>query len=164
MLYYYYYGLPWWLIGKESTCYAGATGDMGSTPGRGRSPGGGSWQGHGNPLQYSCLENPMDRGAWQAAVHRVTKSRTWLKRLSTHTLLLYYNEETFQQVLWNADQRVFLEQKSIKLNLRFSPQEWESYTKERKGGEKYQGICRWVKSLQLMSESRVRSWGPHVLH
>ena len=117
MLYYYYYGLPWWLIGKESTCYAGATGDMGSIPGRGRSPGGGSWQGHGNPLQYSCLENPMDRGAWKAAVHRVTKSRTWLKRLSMHTLLLYYNEETFQQVLWNADQRVFLEQKSIKLNL-----------------------------------------------
>ena len=43
-------------------------------PGLGRSPGGG----HGNPLQYSCLENPMDRGAWRAAVHRVTKSRTGL--------------------------------------------------------------------------------------
>ena len=45
-----------------------------------RSPGGG----HSNPLQYSCLENPMDRGAWQATVHGVTQSRTWLKRLSTH--------------------------------------------------------------------------------
>ena len=44
--------------------------DMGSTPGWGRSPGGG----HDNPLQYSCLENPMDRGAWQATVHGVTKS------------------------------------------------------------------------------------------
>ena len=45
---------------------------MGSIPGSGRSPGGG----HGNPLQYSCLENPMDRGAWQATVYRITKSRT----------------------------------------------------------------------------------------
>ena len=43
--------------------------------------------GHGNPLQYSCLEDPMDRGAWQATVHGVAKSSTWLKRLSmrTHT-------------------------------------------------------------------------------
>ena len=45
--------------------------DTGSTPGLGESPGGG----HGNPLQYSCLENPMDRGAWQAAVNRVTKNQ-----------------------------------------------------------------------------------------
>ena len=57
-----YVGLPWWLRGNESACSAG---DMGSVPGSGRSPGGG----HGNPLQYSCLENPMDRGAWQATVH-----------------------------------------------------------------------------------------------
>ena len=41
--------------------------------------------GHGNPLRYSCLENPKDRGAWWAIVHRVTKSRTQLKRLSMHT-------------------------------------------------------------------------------
>ena len=47
-------------------------GNMGSPPGSARSPGGG----HGNPLQYSCLENPMDQGAWQAAVHRVTKNPT----------------------------------------------------------------------------------------
>ena len=53
-------GLPLWLSGKESACKAGATGDMGSIPGPGRSPGGE----HGNPLQYSCLENPTDRGAW----------------------------------------------------------------------------------------------------
>ena len=46
----------------------------------GRSPGGG----HGNPLQYSCLENPLDRGPWQATVHRVTESQTWLKWFSTH--------------------------------------------------------------------------------
>ena len=50
--------LPWWLSGKESTCHVG---EVGSTPGSGRSPGGGT----GNPLQCSCLENPMDRGAWR---------------------------------------------------------------------------------------------------
>ena len=55
-------------------------------PGSGRYQGGG----HGNPLQYSCLENPMDRGAWQATVHRVTQSQTQLKQLSRHTLLLLY--------------------------------------------------------------------------
>ena len=52
-------GLPWWLSGKESAPNAG---DLGSIPGSGRSPG----EGNDNPLQYSCLENPMDRGAWQA--------------------------------------------------------------------------------------------------
>ena len=50
------------------------------SPGSGRSPGGG----HGNPLQYSRLENPVDRGAWSAMVHRVTKRETRLKQLSTH--------------------------------------------------------------------------------
>ena len=56
-----YWTLPWWLSGKESAYNAG---DLGSIPGLGRSPGGG----HGDPLQYSCLENYMDRGAWQATV------------------------------------------------------------------------------------------------
>ena len=59
--------------GKESVCYAG---DKGLIPGSERSHGGG----HGNPLQYSCLENPMDRGAWWATVQGITQSRT---RLST---------------------------------------------------------------------------------
>ena len=58
--------------GKGSACNAG---DPGSVPGLGRSPGGG----HGNPLQYSGLENPMDRGAWQTTVQRVTKHRTRLR-------------------------------------------------------------------------------------
>ena len=60
-------GHLWWLSGKESTCKAG---DVGSIPGSGRSPGGG----RGSPLQYSCLENPMDRGIWWAAVCRVKES------------------------------------------------------------------------------------------
>ena len=55
--------------GKESVCNAG---DLGSIPGPGRSPG----EGNGNQLQYSCLENPRDRGAWRATVHGVSKSRT----------------------------------------------------------------------------------------
>ena len=59
-------GFPGGLVGKEPACNAGDAGDMGLFPGLGRSPGGG----HGNPLQCSCLENPMDRGAWQATVHR----------------------------------------------------------------------------------------------
>ena len=60
------------LVVKNLPANAGDTRDMGSTPGLGRSPGGG----HDNPLWYSCLENPMDRGAWRATVHRVTKSWT----------------------------------------------------------------------------------------
>ena len=67
----------WWLSRKEPACNAG---DAGLIPDRGRSLGGG----HANPLQYSCLENTMDRGAWWAAVHRVAKSQTQLKRLSMH--------------------------------------------------------------------------------
>ena len=53
--------------------------DAGSIPGSGRPPGGG----HGNPLQFSCLENPMDRGAWGVTVHGAAKSQTRLKRLSS---------------------------------------------------------------------------------
>ena len=59
--------------------------DPGLIPGSGRSPG----EGNGNPLQYSCLGNPMDRGAWWAMVHRVTKSQTRLKQLSTY--INYFN-------------------------------------------------------------------------
>jgi len=55
-------GLPWWLSSKESVCNAGDARDAGSIPKLGRSPGGGN----GNPVQYSCQENSMDRGAWQA--------------------------------------------------------------------------------------------------
>ena len=58
--------LPWWLSGKESACSAG---HLGSIPGPGRVPG----EGNGNPLQYSYLGNPMDRGAWWATVHGITR-------------------------------------------------------------------------------------------
>ena len=65
-------------MSKESTCCAGDAGDASSIPGLGRSLG----EGRGNPLQYSCLGNPKDRGAWQATVRRVAKSWTQLKQLS----------------------------------------------------------------------------------
>ena len=60
------------LAAKNLPANVGDVKDMGLIPGLGRSPGGG----HGNPLQCSCLENPMERGAWQATVHSVAKSRT----------------------------------------------------------------------------------------
>ena len=74
-------------VSKKNACNAG---DLGSIPGLGTSPG----EGNGNPLQYSCLENPMDRGAWQATVYGVAKSRTRLSNKHTaHTCELY---------LWHA--------------------------------------------------------------
>ena len=73
-------GLPGWLSYKESACNGGNIEDAGSILGSGRSPGGG----HGNSLQYFCLENPLDRGAWWATVHAVTKSQTQRKLLSVH--------------------------------------------------------------------------------
>ena len=72
----HFLGFPGGLEGKVSACNAG---DPGLIPESGRSHG----EGNGTPLQYSCLENPMDGGAWEAAVHGVAKSRT---RLSNFTL------------------------------------------------------------------------------
>ena len=73
-------GFPGGDSGKERLAKAGDVRDMGSIHGLGRSPG----EGHGNPIQYSCLENPMDRGIRWAMVHRVAKSQTRLKGLSMH--------------------------------------------------------------------------------
>ena len=69
------------LVAKNPPASAGDTRDVGSIPVLGRSPGGG----HGNPLQCSCLENPMDRGAWWATVHGAARSRTPLKGFRTRT-------------------------------------------------------------------------------
>ena len=68
------------LVVKNLPGNPGDVREAGLILGSGRSPGGG----HSNPFQYSCLENPMDRGAWQAVVHRVAKSWTQLKGLSMH--------------------------------------------------------------------------------
>jgi len=66
-------GLSWWLSSKESACQAG---DTGLITGLGRSPG----EGNRNPLQYSCLGNPVDRGVWQGTFHGVTKNQTQLSK------------------------------------------------------------------------------------
>ena len=75
--YFCFVGFPDDSAVKKSACN---TGDAGSILGSGRSPGGG----HGNPLQYSCQENPIDRGAWWATVYGVSKSQIQLKGLNTH--------------------------------------------------------------------------------
>ena len=79
------WGFPGGSVGKEPACNARDARDMGSIPGSGRSPG----EEHGNPLQDSCLENAMDRGAWRAAVPGAAQSQTRLKQQhSTHSLSL----------------------------------------------------------------------------
>ena len=72
-------GLLQWLSSEESACDAEDAGDLGSIPGLGRSPG----ERNGNPLQYTCQENPMGRQAWWVIVHGVIKGQTRLKWLST---------------------------------------------------------------------------------
>ena len=78
------------LVAKNLPANAGNIRDTGSIPGWGRSPGGG----HGNSLQYSCLQNPIDRGDWWATVHGVTESDT-TERLSTEWSLLLIHRELF---------------------------------------------------------------------
>ena len=75
--------LPRWPNGKEPACNARDAGSAGSIPGSGKSHG----RGHGNSLQYFCLENPMDRGAWWATVHGLAKSKTWLSDRAQHTYI-----------------------------------------------------------------------------
>ena len=76
------------LVVKNPPANTGDDKNRGSIPGLGRSPGGG----YGNPLQYSCLENPRDGGAWWAAVYGVTQSRTRLKRLSSSRVTVEVKE------------------------------------------------------------------------
>ena len=71
------------LVVKSPPVNAGDIRDMNLVPDWGRYPGGG----HGNPVQYSCLKNPKDRGAWKGADHRVTKNWTQLKRFSMHACI-----------------------------------------------------------------------------
>ena len=91
-------GFPGGTSGKEPACQSRRYKNAGSTPGSGRYCRGVQ----GNPLQYSCLENPMDRGAWGATVHRVTKSWTQLKQVSMHTcriMVLYYSVQFSHSVM-----------------------------------------------------------------
>ena len=79
-------GFPGGSDGEESVCNVG---DLGLITGSGRSPG----ESNGNPLQYSCLENAMDRGAWRATVHRAAQSQTQLKQLSSSITLDHLEKE-----------------------------------------------------------------------
>ena len=83
---------------KNLSANAGDVRDMGLIPGSGRSSGGG----YDNPLQYSCLANPMDRGAWWGTVHEVAQSQTWLKWLSTsaHTHTPFISSNSNGMELW----------------------------------------------------------------
>ena len=92
-------GLLQWPSSKESACNAG---DVGLIPGSGRLPG----EGNGNPLQYSCLENTMDRGAWWATVHGITKS--WTRLSTQHTI---FNSHSYVIVNFHIDSRSILEQR-----------------------------------------------------
>ena len=87
---------PYGSDSKESACNVGYPG---SIPGLGRSPG----KGNGNPLQYSCLENPMDRGAWQATVHGVAKSQTWLSDLT----FLFFHQKYKRLVMIILHEKLF---------------------------------------------------------
>ena len=81
---------------KDPAVSAGEVTDVGSIPGLGRSPGGG----HGNPLKCSCLENPMDRGAWRPTVHGVAKSWTGLSDLTPTQEEFVNLVAVLQQVMW----------------------------------------------------------------
>ena len=88
---------PGGLDSKESACSAGG---LGSIPGSGRFPG----EGHGYPLQYSCLENPMDRGAWRATVHGVAKvGHDWARILfQKSNILQYFSPSAYLVLCWTS--------------------------------------------------------------
>ena len=98
-------GFPGTSVGKESACSAG---DAGLIPGSTRSPG----EGNGNPLQYSCLENPMDGGAWRVTVHGVAKSRIQLK---TNTLAGYIGTYALVDHQWAKSLQLCLILRSYRL-------------------------------------------------
>ena len=98
------------LVVKNPPANAGVVREAGLIPRSGISPG----EGHGNPLQYSCLENPMVRGAWWATVYRVIKSRTRLKQLSTLYLWAYEFPKGYRATfLFNASNRETLSRKAF---------------------------------------------------
>ena len=96
------------LVVKTLPTDAGDGRDIGSIPGMGRSLG----RGHGNPLQYSCLENHMDRGAWQATVHSVPQSWKWLKWLSMYIWVLISKNSDMSLQMTHVSQMLFKNFKS----------------------------------------------------
>ena len=103
-------GLPWWGSGKESAFNEEDTGGVGWIPGLGRSPGGGN----GNPLQYSCLENPVDRGNWRAIARGVAKSQT---QPSTHACTDLEDIEYLKEGSWKFRTQAMGKQKQKRWEL-----------------------------------------------
>ena len=119
-------GFPGGSDDKESTCNEG---DPGSGPGLGRSPG----EGHGNPFQYSCLKNSMDRGAWQATVHKVTKSWTPLSNIfQRNSQMLRIHRLVLAPVTRNF--KMIVEMKRIKKN-------FDNINNNNPFMEKYSLVC-----------------------
>ena len=119
-------GFPVDSAGKEPTCQFRRHREVGSIPGWGRSPG----LGDGNPLQYSCMENSMDRGAWWPIVHRVAKSQTQLKRLSMQAHFSNVekenkNRKNFKKFSWSWAEYPLNQRRSIAFNLSYRL--WPSY-------------------------------------
>ena len=120
-------GLPWWLSGKESACKVG---DVGLIPESERSPG----EGNGNPLQYSYLENPMDRGAWSVTVHEVARESDmtqWLKTTPQRDSLLLFQ---FSGPFLLLQNKVWLKSSDIFPVLAFMPQLWDESLPRRLEG------------------------------
>ena len=120
--------------------------DPASVPGLGRSPAGG----YSNPLQYSYLENPMDRGAWWDAVHRVAKSQTWLKQLRAHACYRLYRNRNKMHT-WNSYTPML-------------PQLKEKPNKEPSSLKQWQHLfCLWMCNLGKAQQKRLIS-APSGLH
>ena len=139
-----YTGLPWLLSGKESTCNAG---DLGSTPGSGRTPG----EGNGYLLQYSCLDNSIDRGAWWATIHGVTKS--WM----TERLTLSLTRST----QWNQRHRPQEQQLNIKqhfINLKVRIKKKNNFKLKLTSTGNYWYIQYIVYTIQSIDISRPEYW------
>ena len=124
------------LVVKNPPANAEDVRDEGLIPGLGGSPG----RGHGNPLHYSCLENPMGRGAWQAAVHRVPQSKTWLKRLIITHVPLWISSLKYSNLPCAG--KTFCTQSDS--NCHFCPLSGATEIKERKEGNEIEG---WEKGV-----------------
>ena len=148
VIYTYDLGFPGDSDGKESACNAGYPCQF---PGSGRSPG----EGYVNPLQYSCLENPMDRGAWQAQSMGLQKSLTQLSDY-TFTIILI-----FKQVGRWLDRQIF---RTLKKLFSFLPkltkQQNETLQRLQSNFERIQVTC--LKSLSGLEKEKMRVWFPDM--
>ena len=141
--------------GEESACNAG---DLGSIPGLGRFPG----EGKGYPLQYACLENSMNGGAWQATVHRVSKSWIWLSNFHFHFLFSIRRESTedhrlikkkingYVVLILNWGNKIGFESKLCWHPLSFLPKFFEQqFTCLLPGGASSTGLLLLIHCLEL---------------